>query len=57
MISLTSTLLPVLAETMAPEPPGQLKDATREKLTELVKFLASKQPAEVRKYEGLAALV
>lgn len=42
---------------MAPTPPGQLKDATREKLTELVKFLATKQPAEVRKYEGLAALV
>ena len=57
IISLTPTLLPILAEVMAPEPPGQLKDATRKKLTELVKFLASKQPAEVRKYEGLAALV
>ena len=57
MISLTPTLLPILAEAMAPTPAGQLKDATREKLTELVKFLATKQPAEVRKYEGLAALV
>ena len=56
MISLTPTLLPILAEAMAPDPPGQLKDATRETLTELVKFLATKQPAEVRKYEGLAAL-
>ncbi|CAD6582965.1 MAG: hypothetical protein ASARMPREDX12_001133 [Alectoria sarmentosa] len=57
MISLTPTLLPILAEVMAPKPSGQLKDATREALTELVKFLATKQPAEVRKYEGLAALV
>ncbi len=57
MISLTPTLLPILAEVMAPKPSGQLKDDTREKLTELVKFLATKQPAEVRKYEGLAALV
>lgn len=57
MISLTPTLLPILAEAMAPTPAGQLKDATREKLTELVKFLATKQPAEVRKYEGLAAFV
>lgn len=57
MISQTPTLLPILAEAMAPKPSGQLKDATREKLTELVKFLASNQPAEVRKYEGLAALV
>ena len=57
MISLTPTLLPVLAEAMASKPAGQLKDETREKLTELVKFLATKQPAEVRKYEQLAALV
>ena len=57
MISSTSTLLPILAEVMAPLPTGQLKDATREKLTELVEFLATKQPAEVRKYEVLAALV
>lgn len=57
MISSTSTLLPILAEVMAPLPSGQLKDATREKLTELVEFLATKQPTEVRKYEVLAALV
>lgn len=57
MISLTPTLLPILVEVMAPKPSGQLKDATREQLTELVKFLATKQPAEVRKYQGLAALV
>ena len=57
MIALTPSLLPILAEVMAPVPPGQLKDATRENLTELVQFLATKQPAEVRKYEGLAALV
>ena len=57
MISLTPSLLPILAEVMAPTPPGQLTDATRENLTELVQFLATKQPAEVRKYEGLAALV
>ena len=42
---------------MAPTPAGQLKDATREQLIELVKFLATKQPGEVRKYEVLAALV
>lgn len=57
MIAQTSSLLPILAEVMAPVPPGQLKDATRDNLTELVQFLATKQPAEVRKYEGLAALV
>lgn len=57
IISLTPTLLPILAEAMAPTPAGQLDDATRVKLTELVKFLATKQPAEVRRYEGLAALV
>lgn len=57
MIALTPSLLPILAEVMAPIPPGQLKDETRENLTELVQFLATKQPAEVRKYEGLAALV
>lgn len=57
MIALTPSLLPILAEVMAPVPAGQLKDTTRDNLTELVQFLATKQPAEVRKYEGLAALV
>ena len=42
---------------MAPEPKDQLKDETREKITQLVKFVAGKFPAEVGKYEGLAALV
>lgn len=42
---------------MAPEPEDQLKDVTREKLVQLVKYVASKQPAEVRKYDGLAGLV
>ena len=41
----------------APPEEEQIKPETREKLTQLVKFLATKQPQEVRKYEGLAALV
>lgn len=57
IIPLTPQLLPVIAEVMAPEPENQINDETREKLTQLVKFLAGKQPQEVRKYEGLAALV
>lgn len=42
---------------MGPEPKDQINDETREKLMQLVKFLAGKQPQEVRKYEALAALV
>jgi len=57
IISLTPQILPVVAEVMAPEPEGQIKDETREKLTQLVKFVATKQPLEVRKYEGLAVLI
>lgn len=57
IIGLTPQILPVLAEVMAPEPEGQIKDETREQITQLVKFLATKQPQEVRKYECLAALV
>ncbi|KAK4696975.1 importin-4, partial [Lecanoromycetidae sp. Uapishka_2] len=57
IIGLTPQILPILAEVIAPEPEGQLKDETREKITQLVKFVATKQPQEVRKYEGLAALV
>lgn len=57
IISLTPQLLPIIAEVMAPQPEKQIKDETREKLTQLVKFVARKQPQEVRKYEGLAALV
>ena len=57
MISLTPKILPILAEVMAPQPEGQLEDETRAQLVELVKFLAQKQPNEVRKYEGLAALM
>lgn len=57
MISSTPQVLPILAEVMAPQPKGQLKESTREKLTELVKFLDQKQPGAVRKYEVLAALV
>lgn len=57
IIGLTPQILPVLAEVMAPEPKDQIKDETREKITQLVKFVATKQPQELRKYEGLAALV
>jgi hypothetical protein len=57
IISLTPQLLPIIAEVMAPQPEKQIKDETREKLTQLVKFVAGKQPQEVRKYEALAALV
>ena len=35
----------------------QITDETREKLIQLVKFVAGKSPQEVRKYEVLAALV
>ena len=42
---------------MASAPNEQIKSETREKLTQLVKFIASKSPSEVRKYEVLAALV
>ncbi len=55
-MALTPQILPVLAEVMSGDP-NQLKDDTREKISQLVKFLASKYPREVRKYEGLAALV
>ncbi len=57
IISLTPQLLPIIAEVMAPQPEKQIKNETREKLTQLVKFVAGKQPQEVRKYEALAALV
>ena len=57
IISLTPQLLPILAEVLAPEPEAQLKDETRQKIVQLVKFVAGKHPGEVRKYEGLAALV
>jgi len=46
-----------LAEVTAPEPKDQLKDETRAKIVQLVKFVATKQPGEVGKYEGLAAMV
>ena len=57
IMSLTPRILPILAEVTAPEPKDQLKDETREKIAHLVKFLAGKYPQEVRKYEGLAALM
>ena len=57
IISASPQILPIIAEVMASPPEEQIKDETREKLTQLVKFLAGKQPQEVRKYEGLAALV
>lgn len=57
IISQTPRLLPIIAEVLAPVPEKQIKDETREKLTQLVKFVAGKQPQEVRKYESLAALV
>lgn len=40
IISLTPQLLPIIAEVMAPQPEKQIKDETREKLTQLVKFVA-----------------
>ena len=55
-MALTPQVLPVLAEVTSGDP-TQLKDDTREKISELVKFLATKYPREVRKYEGLAAIV
>lgn len=55
-MALTPEILPVLAEVTSGDP-NQLKDDTREKISELVKFLATRYPQEVRKYEGLAAIV
>ena len=50
--------MPIIAEVMAPQgEEKQIEDETREKLTQLVQFVATKQPQEVRKYEILAALV
>lgn len=54
---MTPRLLPVLVEVLAPEPANQLKDETRNNICQLVKFVASKNAAEVRKYPSLAALV
>ena len=56
IIALTPQVLPVLAEVTSGDP-SQLNDDTREKISELVKYLATKYPREVRKYEGLAAIV
>ena len=56
-MSLTPRILPILAEVTAPEPANQLKDETREKIAQLVKFLAGKYSQEVRNYEALGALI
>ena len=55
-MGLTPQVLPILAEVTTGDP-DQLRDETKEKISQLVKFLASKYPQEVRKYEGLAELV
>lgn len=55
IVNLTPQILPVVAEVMAP-PTTQLKDETREKLVQLVKFVNSKQPAAIAKYETLNAI-
>ncbi|KAL6714314.1 hypothetical protein ACLMJK_007737 [Lecanora helva] len=58
IIPLTPRILPIIAEVMASRPDEkQIDEDTREKLIQLVKFIAGKNPGEVRKYEGLAALV
>ncbi|KAL9102305.1 MAG: hypothetical protein Q9163_002523 [Psora crenata] len=57
IVSQTPQLLPILAEVVAPEPKDQLKDETREKISQLVKYVAGKHPEEVQKYDTLAALV
>ena len=52
LINLTPELLPILESILSP-PEDQLKDATREKVSQLVKFIASKHPREVHKYPVL----
>lgn len=56
IVSLTPQLLRILDQVMAP-PTEQLKDTTRELLAQLVNFVHGKQPALVRRYETLAAVV
>ena len=61
LLPLTPRLLPILAEVLAPEPEDQLpNDETREKIVQLVKYIAGKGAQgkrEVSKYENLAALL
>ena len=59
IIPLTPQLLPIIAEVMAVPsgPDQQINDETRGKLTELVRYVATKSSGEVRKYEVLAALL
>lgn len=54
---MTHQFLPVFATVLGNEPEGQVNEETREELVQLVKFLASKEPAVVAAYETLAKLV
>ena len=58
LISQTPRLLAILAEVLAPEPKDQVTDETREKIVELVRYVAGKGAqgkAEVGKYETLVS--
>ena len=57
VVQRTGRLMAVLAEVVAEEPEGQIGEETRGKIEQLVRYVAGKQPGEVRKYEGLAAMV
>ncbi len=54
IVRLTPQLLPVLAHVLSP-PEDQLNDVTRLQIIHLVKFVASKHPELVQKYDVLAA--
>ncbi len=53
IVRLTPQLLPILAQVLSP-PEEQLKEPTRLQIIQLVKFVASKHPELVRKYDVLA---
>ena len=57
LVERTPKLMAVLEEVVAEEPEGQITEETRGKIEQLVRFVAGKQPGEVRRYEGLAKMV
>ncbi|KAL8785414.1 MAG: hypothetical protein Q9195_008649 [Heterodermia aff. obscurata] len=56
LVALTPQLLPILESVLAP-PEEQIKESTREKLGQMVRFIAGKHPQEVGKYAGLVEVV
>lgn len=56
VFSVTQRLVPVFAAVLAPQPEGQLKDETRQKVVELVKFVGGKEPSLLQGYPTLQQL-